>query len=390
VRRAFVVVLDAVGAGATADAADYGDAGANTLGHLADALGGLDLPVLQRLGLGDVLALRGVPPADPPAAVHGRLHPLGPGKDSTTGHWELFGVVAPEPPPAFTAGFPPEIVAVVERASGRGVLCNRPYDGIGAIEAFGAEHLATGHLVLYTSQDSVLQLAAHVDVLPPADLHAICARVRAELAVPIGRVIARPFAGGPGRFARVETGRRDFALPPPAPSHLDALRSAGVPVHAVGKVHDLFAGHGFDAAHPGATNAAALASTTSLIATLDHGLVVTNLIETDQVYGHRKDLHGFHRALQQVDAHVGAWLADGLRDGDLLVLTADHGVDMTLPGTDHTREHAPLLALAGDGSLGARRHDGPLADVGATVLDWLAGQRAPQLPGASFLALANA
>ncbi|MFN8176239.1 MAG: phosphopentomutase [Solirubrobacteraceae bacterium] len=381
-RRAFVVVIDACGTGALPDAAAYGDEGANTLGHLAAAVGGLDLPVLGALGLGSILPLAGVPPAARPV-LHGRLHPLGPGKDSATGHWELMGVVPPAPLPAYPEGFPPDVLAALETAMGRGLICNRPCNGIEAIEGFGAEHLRSGRLIAYTSQDSVLQIAAHVDLVPEPELWEMCARARAVMTGEhaVGRVIARPFRGEPGSFERTD-GRRDLALPPPGRSHLDELRDAGVPVHAVGKVSQLFPGAGIDVAHPGATNARALAEIGELIAGLDRGLVFANLVETDQVYGHRKDLAGFARALAEIDAALGGWLA-ALRDEDLLVLTADHGCDPTTPGTDHTREHAPLLArFAGDGG---RRHDGPLADVGASALRWLAGRDAPALPGRSFL-----
>ncbi len=381
-RRAVVVVLDACGVGALPDAADYGDAGTNTLAHLARDVGGLELPVLQRLGLGSILPLAGVPPADEPV-VHGRLHPLGPGKDSTSGHWELMGVVASAPPPTYSGGFPPQVVAEIERISGRTVLCNAPVDGLAAIDLHRVASRAAGALIVYTSQDSVLQVAAHEDAVPVVELYEICSRVR-ELMTgehAVGRVIARPFDGRPGAFERTPR-RRDFALPPPSPSHLDALRDAGVPVHAVGKVAQLFAGAGIDMVHPGATNAQAIAATTGLLEQLPEGFVFTNLIETDQVYGHRKDVAGFHEALRAIDAAVGRWLAL-LRPDDLLVLTADHGCDPLHPGTDHTREHAPLLAcFAGhDG----RRHDGPLADVGASVLRWLAGREAPELPGAPFV-----
>ena len=379
-RRAFVVVLDACGVGALPDAAAYGDAGTDTLGHLAAELGGLDLPTLGRLGLGSIVPIAGVAPADEPA-LHGRLHPLGPGKDSTTGHWELMGVVAEQAPPTYPDGFPAEVIGLVERCAGCGVLCNRPYNGITAIEDFGAEHVQTGALILYTSQDSVLQVAAHAGVLPVRRLHDLCARIRRELPAEhaVQRVIARPFTGRAGAFERL-SGRRDFSLPPPTRSYLDELRAAGVPVHAVGKVADLFPSGGFDHAHPGATNATAVASTDGLLDELEAGLVFTNLIETDQVYGHRKDLEGFHGALREIDRAVAGWLTR-LRDDDLLVLTADHGVDMTTPGTDHTREHTPLLAVA-PGLQG--RHDGPLADVGATVLRWLTGEDAPGLPGSAF------
>ncbi|MDX6648663.1 MAG: phosphopentomutase [Solirubrobacteraceae bacterium] len=381
-RRAFVVVLDACGVGALPDAGDYGDADADTLGHLAQAVGGLDLPVLGGLGLGRVAALAGVAPAAEPV-LHGRLHPLGPGKESTTGHWELMGVVPAAPLPSYPDGFPPDLVARLTEATGRGQLCNAAANGVEAIVRFGAEHLRTGELIVYTSVDSVLQIAAHVDVLPTEDLYAACAAAREVMQGEhaVGRVIARPFQGTPGAFTRTH-GRRDFSLPPPSRSYLDELGAAGVPVHAVGKVDQLFAGVGVDRSHPGPTNPIAIESTDRLLDELEAGLVFVNLVETDQVYGHRKDVPGFERALRQIDLAVGSWL-ERLREDDLLVLTADHGCDPTTPGTDHTREHAPLLAVfpGHDG----RRHDGPLADVGASVLDWLAGRDA-DLPGTSFLA----
>ncbi|MFZ0090093.1 MAG: phosphopentomutase [Solirubrobacteraceae bacterium] len=380
-RRAFVVVLDACGAGAAPDAAAYGDAGTNTLGHLAQRLGGLALPTLQGLGLGSILPLPGVAPATAPV-LHGRLRPLGPGKDSTAGHRELMGVVAREPPPTYPDGFPPEVIECVRAASGRGVICNRSDNGIEAIEQFGAEHLAGGDLIVYTSQDSVLQIAAHVDVVAPERLYAICADVRRRTTGPhaVGRVIARPFSGAEGRFTRTD-GRRDFALAPPTRSYLQVLQAHEIAVHSVGKVGQLFAGVGVDVEHPGATNRRALTETTELIASLDDGFVFTNLIETDQIYGHRHDFDGFAGALAVIDEAVAGWL-ELLRGEDMLILTADHGCDLASPRTDHTREHAPLLAhFAGHGS---RRHDGSLPDVGASVLAWLTGARAPDLPGEPF------
>jgi phosphopentomutase len=383
VRRAFVIVLDACGAGALPDAADYGDAGANTLGHVAEAAGGLDLPVLQRLGLGNVLDLQGVPPTDDPV-VHGRLHPLGPGKDTITGHWELMGVVTPVALRTYPDGFPPEVIDQLRDATGRGILCNRPYSGTQVIEDFGERHLATGDLIVYTSADSVLQIAAHVDEVPPAELYAACAAAREIMSGEhaVGRVIARPFRGAPGAFERTE-GRKDLALTPPGRSYMEELQAVGVPVHTVGKVGQVFARVGVDHEHPGATNATAMASTAELIDGLDGGLVFTNLVETDQVYGHRGDVEGFHRALRAIDEEVGRWLERLDPARDLLVLTADHGCDPTTPGTDHSREHAPLLARF-EGH-GGRRHDGPLADVGASVLRWLADRDAGDLPGTSFL-----
>ncbi len=382
-RRAAVVVLDACGVGALPDAADYGDPpDANTLAHVAEAVGGLCVPVLERLGLGAITPIRGVAHAREPV-LHGRLHPLGPGKDSTTGHWELMGVVLDAPLPTYPDGFPPDVVHALQDATGLRFCANRPANGVAIIDELGAHHLATGEVILYTSADSVLQLAAHGDRLPEPELLVACAAARAAMTGPhaVGRVIARPFTGSPGAFRRT-TGRRDYSLPPPHRSYLDECHDAGVVVHAVGKVHDLFAGVGIDVKHTGATNPTAIGATTSLLSDLDAGLIFTNLVETDQLYGHRHDATGFHTALRAIDAAVGEWLTL-LGPGDLLVLTADHGVDPTAGHTDHTREHAPLLAVF-DGHDG-RRHDGPLADVGASVLAWLTGRDAPGMPGTSFV-----
>ncbi len=378
-----MIVIDACGAGELPDAADYGDTGTNTLGHVAEAAGGLDLPVLGRLGLGDVIPLEGVP-SSPERVLHGRLHPLGPGKDTITGHWELMGVVTPVALRTYPDGFPPEIVDALREASGRGVLCNRPYSGTAVIDDFGEQHLATGDLIFYTSADSVLQIAAHVDVVPTDELYEICAAAREIMSGEhaVGRVIARPFRGEPGDFVRTD-GRRDLAIVPPSRSYMQELQADGMAVHTVGKIGQVFAGVGVDHSHKGATNRAALDATTRLIDELESGFVFTNLVETDQVYGHRGDVPGFHRALQEIDAEVAGWLERLDPSRDLLVITADHGCDPTTPGTDHTREHAPLLARF-DGN-GHRRHDGPFADVGASVLRWLAGRDAGALPGTPFI-----
>jgi phosphopentomutase len=391
-RRAFVLVIDACGVGALPDAAEYGDEGTNTLAHVAEAVGGLELPALASLGLGSILPLAGVAPAIDPG-VYGRLHALGPGKDSTAGHWELMGIVLDRPLPTYPEGFPPAVIERLQAAMGREVVCNRPYNGIAAIEDYGAEHLRTGALILYTSQDSVLQLAAHVERVPIEELYRACTAARAAMTGEhaVGRVIARPFTGAAGAFERTE-GRRDFALAPPTGGYLRELLDAGVPTHGVGKISDLFAGVAIGRSHPGATNARALLSARELLDGIDRGLVFVNLIETDQVYGHRKDSLGFYEALRAIDAEVGEWLPR-LRDEDLLIVTADHGVDPAHPGTDHTREHAPLLAVtaemlaraAAGEHRGGRRHDGPLADVGATVLRWLTGRDSRELPGEAFL-----
>jgi phosphopentomutase len=377
-----VIVMDACGVGALPDAADYGDAGSNTLGHLAERVGGLDLPTLQRLGLGSIIPIQGVPPAEHPV-IHGRLHPLGPGKESTTGHWELMGVVTDHPLPTYPDGFPPEVIERLEQATGLRFCCNKPYSGTEVIEDYGRHHLDTGEVILYTSADSVLQLAAHIDVLTEPELYAACEAARKVMTGEhaVGRVIARPFEGELGAFTRRE-GRRDYAAPPPGRSYLEEIQDAGLPVHAVGKIRDLFAGVGITEKHEGATNVKGIASTTRLIEELDEGLIFVNLVETDQVYGHRHDVAGFHQALKEIDAAVARWL-ELLREDDMLVLTADHGVDPNANHTDHTREYAPLLArfATGDG----HRNDGPLADVGASVMRWLTGRDVPELPGRSFV-----
>jgi phosphopentomutase len=377
-----VIVLDACGVGALPDAASYGDAGTNTLGHLAALAGGLSLPTLQSLGLGCIIGIDGVPPVRDPV-LHGRLHAVGPGKESVTGHWELMGVVPMTAMPTYPDGFPPEVISALEVATGLRFCCNRPYSGTVVLEDYGAHHLETGEVILYTSADSVLQLAAHVDVLSEPALWEACAAARSVMSGEhaVGRVIARPFEGSVGGWVR-RPGRRDFALEPPSRSYLVELLEAGVPVHGVGKIRDLFAGVGVPVKHPGATNAEAIAVTTELLHSLESGLVFVNLVETDQVYGHRHDVEGFHHALQVIDLAIASWLSL-LRPGDLLVLTADHGVDPTVAHTDHTREHAPLLAVFA-GHRG-RRHDGPLADVGASVHRWLTGRDAPELPGTPFV-----
>jgi phosphopentomutase len=383
--RAAVIVMDGCGVGALPDAASYGDEGTNTLAHLAELVGGLELPALQALGLGSILPLIGVPPSPNPV-LHGRLAPLGPGKESTTGHWELMGVVMDQALPTYPDGFPADVVEELERATGLRFCANQPYSGTVVLDDYGEHHLATGEVILYTSADSVLQLAAHVDVLAESDLYAACLEARdvmqGEYAV--GRVIARPFEGQAGAWQR-RSGRRDFSLPPPARSYLQELQAAGVPVHGIGKIRDLFAGVGVDVKHPGATNAEAIASTTALLRELPAGLIFVNLVETDQLYGHRHDAVGFHAALRAIDEAVAQWLGY-LRSDDLLVLTADHGVDPVTDHTDHTREYAPLLArFTARAEDRGRRHDGVLPDVGASVLKWLTGSSAPDLPGTPFV-----
>src|SRR4051794_24342518 len=380
-RRALVVVLDACGCGALPDAAEYGDEGTNTLAHVAEAVGGFDLPTLTELGLGNITPIEGVPPSDEPA-VHGRLHPLGPGKDTTAGHWEMMGVRVPRFP-TYPDGFPEELITEFSRATGRAVIGNAPSEGLRAIEEHGDVQLETGALIVYTSQDSVFQVAAHTSVVSEAELYEHCAAARRLLSGEhaVGRVIARPFEGEPGAFNRT-AGRRDFALPPPTRSYLDEIAAAGIPVHGVGKVGQVFAGHGISEDHHAPDNRSAIAAIDYLLNEPGPALVFANLVDTDQVHGHRKDVEGFHDALKEIDVAAARWLVD-IGEGDLLILCADHGCDPAHPGTDHTREHSPLLAMfAGNDG---RRVDGPLACVGASALRWLTGRDDAGLPGEPFV-----
>jgi len=369
-RRAFWIVLDSVGAGALPDAAAFGDAGADTLGHVAEAVGGLRLPQLERLGLGNAHRIRGVPPAAVPAAWTGRMAERSPAKDTTTGHWELAGVPNDRPFPTFPDGFPPEIVEPFVRRTGRGVLGNKAASGTQILEELGAEHLATGKWILYTSADSVFQVAAHTGVVPLSELYRGCAIAR-EILDPfhVGRVIARPFEGEPGSFRRTYD-RRDYALPPPRPTVLEALAGAGWPVVGVGKIHDIFAGRGVTESIHTEGNDDGCRRVIELARAVGRGLVFVNLVDFDMTYGHRNDAAGYARALEAFDGHLGMLLGV-LRPGDLLLITADHGCDPTTPGTDHTREYVPVVGLvAGGGPGGDLGTRDSFADVGATVAEF--------------------
>ena len=365
-------MLDGVGAGAAVDADRFGDAGADTLGHVAAAAGGLRVPNLERLGLGLVAPLAGVAEVARPAALVGRLAERSPAKDSTTGHWELMGCRTDVAPPTYPEGFPSEVMEALTAATGLRWLCNAPASGTEVIERFGVEHLRTGRPIVYTSADSVFQLAAHQDVMDAEALYAACRAARAVLAGPhaVSRVIARPFAGRPGAFRRT-AGRRDLALPPPRPTALDALAEAGVPVHGIGKVAQLFAGRAIAQDHPAAGNHEAMGIVGDLLQGLDAGLFLANLIDFDTLHGHRNDPAGFAACLEDLDRDLGD-LLPALRPDDLLILTADHGNDPTLPSTDHTREWVPLLVDVPGRDPGEARWVGELGDVGQTVLAALA------------------
>ncbi|MCW2956841.1 MAG: phosphopentomutase [Thermoleophilia bacterium] len=388
-RRACIIVLDACGAGPAPDSAAFGDPGADTIGHIAEAVGGLDLPNLQRLGLGATRDLVGCPPPAEPVSLAGLLEERSAGKDTTTGHWELVGVLTTTPPPTYPDGFPQDIISAFIRRTGRGVLGNSVASGTAIIDAHGAEHQASGDLIVYTSADSVFQIAAHEQVVPIDQLYEYCEIARSLLVGEhaVSRVIARPFVGEPGAFERTAN-RRDFSIEPPGPSHLTALQEAGKRVIGVGKIGDIFAMKGIDEDNHATSNMHGVDLTIAKLGELDDGLVFTNLVETDMLWGHRRDPEGFHRCLQEFDARVPD-IEAALRPGDLLIITADHGCDPTYRGSDHTRELVPMIAyVAGEGALatsGDAAYRGYFSDVGASVCDWL-GVKAPgQLPGVSFV-----
>ena len=385
--RACVIVLDAVGAGEAPDAADYGDEGSDTLGNVARAVGGLDLPNLEALGLGNIEPLEGCPPQPGAPAVAGRLLELSKGKDTTAGHWEMMGIVTATPFPTYAQGFPHDVIDPFMHRTGRGVLGNKPASGTEIIQELGEEHQRTGKWIVYTSADSVFQIAAHEETIPLEELYEAC-RIAREILTgkhAVGRVIARPFVGEPGNYVRTAN-RHDFSLEPKRPNYLTLVREAGQKVYGVGKIGDIFAGCDIDESHPTQSNIDGIVQTEKLLREVDEGLVFVNLVETDQLWGHRNDPVNFHRCLQDFDRRLPD-LLDGLRDEDLLILTSDHGCDPTTPSTDHSREYALLVAYAPGRNAAGRIHEGGVfGDVGATVNRWLGG-KAPRrgIPGEPIL-----
>ena len=389
--RACVIVLDAVGVGALPDAAEYGedDAVSNTLGNVARAVGGLDLPNLEALGLGNVMPLEGCPPQPGAPAIAGRLLERSKGKDTTTGHWELMGIVTAQAFPTYPHGFPHDVIDPFMHRIGRGVLGNKAASGTEIIQELGEEHQRTGKWIVYTSADSVFQIAAHEQTIPLEELYAGCKIAREILTGKhrVGRVIARPFEGEPGNYTRTPN-RHDFSVEPRTPNYLTLLQDAGVKVHGVGKIRDIFAGVGIDESHPTKSNVEGISETIRLLQESDDGtLVFVNLVETDMLWGHRNDPENFHRCLQDFDRRLTDIL-DALKPGDLLVLSSDHGCDPTTPSTDHSREHALLLAYAEGRNANGHVHDGgEFADVGATVNAWLGGKSPGRgIPGRSIFA----
>ena len=374
-RRAAIIVLDGVGCGGARDADAYGDGGSDTLGNVSRAVPSFALPSLQAYGLGNLAALDGVPPVEAPLGAWGVMEPRSAGKDSTTGHWEIAGVHLARAFRTYPHGFPAEVLAEFERRTGRPVIGNVVASGTVVIERFAEEHRRTGAWIVYTSADSVFQIAAHEDVVPLDELYAACAvALDIKLADPDGesplvsRVIARPFDGAPGSYKRTAN-RRDFSVEPPAETLLDAVRAAGIETAGVGKVDDLFAGRSIAAQHT-ASNAQGIGEIRRWIEGDRSGLLLANLVDFDQLYGHRNDVAGFYGALLEFDRALPG-LVSSLKKDDLLFITADHGNDPTTPSTDHSRECVPLLAAGSrvrPASIGRRE---TFSDLGATVAEWL-------------------
>ncbi len=383
--RVFLIVMDGVGIGELPDAAEYGDVGSNTLGHVAQAVDGLRLPNLERLGLGRLLDAPGIRAVADPRGAYGRLAERSPGKDSTTGHWELAGLVLDRPFPVYPHGFPLDLLERWSARVGRGWLVNAPASGTDVIARHGAQHRASGKYIVYTSADSVFQVAAHVDVVPLEELYEACRIAREMLQGEhgVGRVIARPFAGEDGAFTRVSAKRRDFSLPPPAPTVLDRLTAGGHHVTTVGKVDYLFAGRGVAEAIHTANNDDGQGVLLDLAKRPGAGLVFANLVDFDELFGHRNDAVGFARALESFDACAGELLGR-LRSDEMVWITADHGNDPTTPSTDHAREHTPLLVAGPRVRQGVDVGTRPtFADVAATLAETF--EVAFESPGRSFL-----
>jgi phosphopentomutase len=377
-------VLDSVGVGSLPDAAAYGDEGANTLGHIADRRGGLKLPHLAKLGLGNIIPVLGVAADPAPLASWGRMAEMARGKDTLAGHWELMGIVLEQPFSLFPRGFPADLLAEFKRRTGvAGLLGNKAASGTEIIAELGAEHARTGFPIVYTSADSVLQIAAHESIIPLPALYEMCLRARTLCDDwRIGRVIARPFIGRTGNFSRTAN-RRDFSMRPPGETVLDILLKNGWAVTALGKIENIFAGQGISRSRPSHGNSEGMSLLHEEVAAATQGLIFANLVDFDMLYGHRNDVDGYGMALEIFDRKLGDLLPE-LGPGDMLVVTADHGCDPSYPGTDHTREYVPLLVYGPTlpaRSLGVRR---TFADVGASILD-VFGLRS-EFPGQSFMA----
>ncbi|MDQ1354896.1 MAG: phosphopentomutase [Acidobacteriota bacterium] len=370
INRAIVIVLDSVGAGALPDANDFGDVGANTLGHIAEHLNGLHLPYMQQMGLGNILPIKGVPPTDTPTASFGIMMEASRSKDTMAGHWEMMGLIVEKPFPTYPQGFPPEILDKFYKTAGVShALGNKAASGTEIIAELGEEHIKTGFPIVYTSADSVFQIAAHEEIIPVPQLYKMCAQARRVCdEYQIGRVIARPFIGEKGQFARTAN-RKDYPMDPPGKTALDVLKENGFPVVGIGKIEDIFAGKGITRAIHTKSNDHGMQCLMEELDITSRGFIFVNLVDFDMVYGHRNNIEGYGRALETFDRQLGELLPQ-LREDDLLIITADHGCDPTFPGTDHTREYVPLLVYSRElkpRPLGTRKM---FSDIGVSLLGW--------------------
>ncbi len=379
-----MIVLDSVGIGELPDAARFGDAGAHTLGHIAERAPSLALPNLRALGLGNIADIAGIPPVETPQGAYGKMAETSVGKDTMTGHWELMGLNVTIPFQTFPNGFPDKLIDKFEKETGRRVIGNKPASGTDILDELGEEQMKTGAWIVYTSADSVFQLAAHEDVIPLEELYDACriARRLTQGEYAVGRVIARPYVGKPGEFKRTSN-RHDYAVKPPSPTVMNALKDAGLDVIAVGKIGDIFSMEGITESLPTKSNADGVDKTVLAMKRDFRGFCFTNLVDFDSLYGHRRDPEGYASALEAFDARLPEIMGT-FTERDLLIITADHGNDPVHPGTDHTREYVPILAwspgLAGGASIGVRS---TFADAGATILDNFGV--APMEHGTSFL-----
>ena len=384
-KRAIIIVLDSVGIGAMPDAGEYGDAGADTLGHIAESIDGFSLPNLAKMGLGNIAPLKGIPPSPAPSGAYGKLSEQSRGKDTTVGHWEIAGLVSSTPFPVYPDGFPPDLVKAFEKKIRRKVIGNYAASGTKIIKDLGGEHMKTGYPIIYTSADSVFQVAAHEEVIPLDELYRICRQARELLQGEHGvaRVIARPFTGEPGNFERTAH-RHDFSLIPPADTILDILTRRGLKTYGVGKIYDVFAGKGVSETVSIDDNRDGVDKTLDAMAERGYSLIFTNLVDFDMKYGHRRNVTAYGQALEEFDIRVPEILS-ALRPEDMLFLTADHGCDPTYTAhTDHTREYIPLLVngpvIKPGVDLGTR---GSFADIAQTIAEYLG---VPELKyGQSFL-----
>jgi phosphopentomutase len=393
IKRAVLIVADSVGAGAMPDAGHYGDTGCDTLGNIAKAVGGLKLPTLERLGLGNAHQIQGVGPVEEPMGFYCRMREKSQGKDTTTGHWEICGLITEKAFPTYPKGFPASLIKEYEKAIGRGTLGNYPASGTEIIAQLGEEHMKTGKPIVYTSADSVFQVACHEEVIPIKRLYEICeiARRICKGEHAVSRIIARPFIGSPGSFSRTER-RKDFSLAPSGDTLLDLAKAQGIGVVGIGKIEDIFVHRGLTESYHTGNNHASLEQIEKVLRkTKDSTLVFVNLVDFDMVYGHRRNVEGYAKSLVDFDAFIPR-IMDLMTPDDLLLITADHGCDPTMPGTDHTRELVPLVcyspSIARGDSLGTRES---FADISATLIELmgingsLAGESFAPLLGRAFM-----